>query len=194
MPSTYSINVGSPTEAHRLATIEDVLNLLPDNLEKLVNPIDIRSVVYSTWENSVFKQLTGSASIEYIGIHRDDIYNKIYFGKKQLSSNDIMSSSLLNSDVDTFFYNTKSDSNLSNQYTKISILSGTNSGWYNIAPYMRSYTAIGPSFSQVIQYRITNPSSGDVNLTTDSGRVYINDIGLPTTNETVGSASNNSIL
>ena len=104
MPSTYSINVGSPTEAHRLATIEDVLNLLPDNLEKLVNPIDIRSVVYSTWENSVFKQLTGSASIEYIGIHRDDIYNKIYFGKKQLSNNDIMSSSLLNSDVDTFFY------------------------------------------------------------------------------------------
>jgi len=144
MPSTYSINVGSSTEAHRLATIEDVLNLLPDNLEKLVNPIDVRSVVYSTWENSVFKQLTGSASIEYIGIHRNDIYNKIYFGKKQLSSNDIMSSSLLNSDVDTFFYNTKSDSNLSNQYTKISILSGTNSGWYNIAPYMRSYIAISP--------------------------------------------------
>ena len=54
MPSTYSINVGLSTEAHRLATIEDVLNLFPDNLEKLVNPIDIRSAVYSTSENSIF--------------------------------------------------------------------------------------------------------------------------------------------
>ena len=70
MPSTYSINVGLPTEAHRLATIEDVLNLLPDNEELLVNPIDLRSVAYSVWENSVFKQLTGSASIEYVGIDR----------------------------------------------------------------------------------------------------------------------------
>ena len=194
MPSTYSINVGLSTEAHRLATIEDVLNLFPDNLEKLVNPIDIRSAVYSTSENSIFKQLTGSASIEYIGIDRNDIYNKIYFGKKQLSNNDIMSSTLLNSDTDTFFYNTKSDSNLSNQYTKISILSGTNSAWYSIAPYMRSYIAISPTFSQSIQYRITNPSSGNVNLKTDSGRVYINDIGLPTINETFASASNNAIL
>jgi hypothetical protein len=194
MPSTYSINVGLSTEAHRLATIEDVLNLFPDNLEKLVNPIDIRSAVYSTSENSIFKQLTGSASIEYIGINRNDIYNKIYFGKKQLSNNDIMSSSLLNSDTDTFFYNTKSDSSLSNQYTKISILSGTNSALYNIAPYIRSYIAISPTFSQVIQYSITNPSSGNVNLKTDSGRVYINDIGLPTINETFASASNNAIL
>lgn len=194
MPSTYSINVGLSTEAHRLATIEDVLNLLPDNLEKLVNPIDVRSVIYSTWENSIFKQLIGNASIEYVGIDRNDIYNKIYLGKKQLSNNDIMDSTLLNSDVDTFFYNTKSDSNLSNQYTKISILSGTNSSWYSIAPYMRSYIAIGPSFSQVVQYRITNPSSGDVSITTDSGRVYINDIGLPTIGETFASASNNTIL
>lgn len=194
MPSTYSINVGLSTEAHRLATIEDVLDLFPDNLEKLVNPIDIRSAVYSTSENSIFKQLTGSASIEYIGIDRNDIYNKIYFGKKQLSNNDIMSSSLLNSDTDTFFYNTKSDSSLSNQYTKISILSGTNSALYNIAPHIRSYIAISPTFSQVIQYKITNPSSGNVNVTTDYGRVYINDIGLPTINETFASASNNAIL
>jgi hypothetical protein len=193
MPSTYSINVGLPTEAHRLATIEDVLNLLPDNEEQLVNPIDLRSVAYSVWENSVFKQLTGSASIEYIGIDRSDIFNKIFFGKKQLSNIDVMNSPLLNSDVDIFFYNTKSDSNLSNQFTKLSILSGTNSNWYRTAPFIKTKTAIGPTYSQVIQLEITNPSSGNINVLSSSGRTYINDIGLPNVLE-ASSATNSNLL
>jgi hypothetical protein len=198
MPLTYSINIGTPYESNRLATVVEVLSLLPDNLEKLVNPIDIRSSIYSIYENSVFKITTGLPNIEYIGIDRSDVVQKIYFGKKQLSGTDIMSSTLLNSDVDTFLFNTKSDSNLSQQFTKISLLSGNNTALYNDAPYIKSRTAIGPSYSQILQLDIINPSSGDVfvksNMNNINNKVYLNNIAFPSALETSASALNGMIL
>lgn len=194
MPSTYSINIGLPTEANRLATIGDVLNELPDNIDKLISPHYVRDSVYSIWENSIFKQTTGSSSsIEFIGIDKDDIYNKIYFGKKQISGNDIMNSSLLSSDVDTYFFNNKSDSNLSQQSTKISIIAGTSLSLYGSAPYIRSRIAVGLSSSQVIQLDIGN-NSGNINMYSSSNRVYINNVGLPTISETSLNAANDKIL
>ncbi len=191
MPATYSINIGTPYESDRLATIQDVLNQIPDNVDKIVTPHIVRNSIFSTWENSVFKQTTGSSS-EYIGIDKDDIYNRVYFGKKSLLGNDIMSSSLLSSDTDTFFFNNKSNSNLSQQGTKVSFLAGTNSSLYSSAPYIRTRVAIGPSSSQVVQFDINN-NSGNINVYS-TNRVYINDIGFPSISETIASASNNSIL
>ena len=193
MPSTYSINLSTPTEAFRLATINDVLYELPDNEVKYINPHFIRDGVYSIWENSIFKQTIGSASIEYVGIDRDDITNKIYFGKKQIIGSDVMDTTLLNSDVDTFFFNNKSDANPSQQSTKISIIAGTSVSLYGSAPYIRSRIATGLSSSQVIQLDIGN-NSGNINLYSNSNRIYINNIAWPTIAETSASASNDKLL
>lgn len=194
MPSTYSINLSTSKEAHRLDNVTDVLLELPDNIDKEINPHNLRDVVYSVWENSIFKQTIGS-SFEYVGIDRDDINNKIYFGKKYIGSYQVMTQSLLSwisSDVDVFFFNTKSDYSLSSQDTKISILAGTNSSLYSKAPYITAKIATGLSSSKVIQFQIGN--TYDINMYSNSNRVRINGLGLPTILETIGSASNNSIL
>lgn len=199
MPSTYSIFDNTPFSSDRLETIQDVLYKLPDNLNKEVSPKDIRDAIYSTFENSVFKLTTiSSSTIQYVGIDRDDITQKMFFGKKLLSGNEVINSNPLlldwnQNDVDIFFFNTKSDSNLSQQATKLSILAGTNSSLYNISPYIRSRTSIGPTLSQVLQFDIGN-NSGNIGVYSNNGNVYINDIGFPTINETSASASNGSIL
>lgn len=199
MPTTYSIFDNTSYAANRLQEIQDVLLQLPDNEQKEINPKDIRDAIYSIWENAVFKITNGSSStIEYIGIDKDDITQKMFFGKKLLSGNEVINSNSIlldwnQSDVDTFFFNTKSDSNLSQQYTKISILAGTNSLLYSSSPYIRSRSAIGPTFSQVLQLDIGN-NSGDINVYSSTNRIYINDIGFPTISETIGSASNGYLL
>ena len=194
MPTTYSIFDNTPYAANRLEEIQDVLLQLPDNEDKEINPKDVRDAIYSIWENAIFKITTGSTStIEYIGVDKDDIYNKIFIGKKNLSGNNVMDTSLLNSDTDLFFFNNKSDSNLSQQYTKISILAGTNSLLYGSAPYIKTRTAIGPTFSKVLQFDIGN-NSGNLDVYSSTNRVYINDIGFPTIYETSASASNGYLL
>jgi hypothetical protein len=197
MPTTYSIFDNTPYAANRLEDIQDVLLQLPDNQQKEINPKDIRDAIYSIWENAIFKITSGSIStIEYIGIDKDDIYNKIFIGKKNLLGNNVMDNVLLSwtqSDTDIFFFNNKSDSNLSQQYTKISILAGTNSLLYGSAPYIKSRTAIGPTFSNILQLDIGN-NSGDVNIYSSTNRVYINNIGFPTISETGLSASNGYLL
>jgi hypothetical protein len=197
MPTTYSIFDNTPYKANRLENIQNVLLQLPDNEQKNINPKHIRDAIYSIWENAVFKITTSSSStIEYIGIDKDDIYNKIFIGKKNLLGNNIMDNVLLSwtqSDTDIFFFNNKSDSNLSNQYTKISILAGNNSLLYNNAPYIKSRTAIGPTFSKILQLDIGN-NSGNINVYSSTNRVYINNIGFPKIYETGTSASNGSLL
>ena len=107
MPLTYSINDNTAYDATRLETIGDVLNQIPDNTSKLISPKDVRDAIYSSWETSVFKQLTGSASIEYIGIDRNGLNQKMLIGKKRLAGVDILDSNLLNynlNDSDIFFF------------------------------------------------------------------------------------------
>lgn len=199
MSSTYSINIGTSTEADRLATIFDILNKLPDNIVKEINPHDLRDAVYSINETSIFKQTTGSSSsIEYVGISDDNtspIENTIYFGKRSILGSNIMSNTLLTSSqsADVYFFNTKSDYNLSSQDTKISILAGTDTSLYSKAPYINSRIATGMSSSNVIQLQIGN-NSGNINLYSLNERVKINGLGLPKISETIASASNNSIL
>ena len=188
MPATYSINNNTAYEAARLATIGDVLNQLPDNTNKLISPKDARDAIYSSWETSVFKQLTGSASQEYIGIDRNGLNNKILLGKKQLGGVDVLNSTLLNysfNDTDIFFFNNKSGITPSN--TKVSFLAGTNSVLYPYAPYINSYQGTSSLHLEIVN------QTGDITIDSSTGRVSINNVTFPTKLETA-SASNGQIL
>lgn len=189
MPSTYSINDNTVYESLRVQNVSDALNLLPDNTSKLITPKDVRDAVYSAWESSVFKQTTGSASIEYIGIDRDDIRQKILIGKKKIGGLDVLNSTLLNysfSDTDVYFFNNKPGVTPSN--TKISFLAGTNSSLYPLAPYFDSYS----STYSTIDFDIVN-NTGDIIIDSLTGQVSINNVIFPTKLQTA-SASNNQIL
>jgi hypothetical protein len=201
MPATFSINVGTPTESYRKSDIYSVLQDIPDNTSKLITPKDVRDAVFSVWANSVFKQTTGTASIEYIGIDSNnpsqrDVKQKIFIGKRNVSGIDIMSNSLLSpsNDTDIFFFNTKSDT-LTQSITKISILAGTNSALYHSAPYIKS-EYISATAGDKISLDISNPSiyGGPVNVFSSTGRIAINNIIFPTIAESTASASNGKIL
>jgi hypothetical protein len=90
-----------------------ILDTLPDNLQRLISPKDLRDMTLSLWGDTIFKETTASGSnVGYIGIDTgnpagSDIKNKMYFGKRTYLGNSIIGTSSLTSDVDIFFYNTK---------------------------------------------------------------------------------------
>jgi len=198
MPATYSISVGTPTEALRKQDINSVLLDLPDNTQKLISPKDVRDAFVTTWANSAFKQTIGQASIEYLGIdsgnpNNRDIKQKIFIGKRNYAGLDIMNSTLLgDTNNDIYIYNTKSDTSLT-QSTTIAILAGTNSSLHQYAPYIQSSVV---NSGDALGLNFVNPSkfSGPINVYSNTGRVAINGILLPTVSETSASASNGKIL
>ena len=198
MPVTYSISVGTPTEALRKKDINSVLLDLPDNTQKLISPKDVRDAFLSAFATSAFRQTVGKAGIEYIGIDSGnptnrDIKEKIFIGKRNYSGTDIMTNSLLNnSNSDIYIYNTKPD-NSPTQSTTITILAGTNSNLYTYAPYIKSDVVNSGS---ALSLEMVNPSlfSGPINVYSNTGRVAINGILFPTVAETSASASNGRIL
>lgn len=190
MPATYSINDNTVYEATRVASVSDALNLLPDNTSKLIAPRDVRDAIFSAWESSVFKQTTGSASVEYIGIDRDNIRNKFLIGKKRIGGLDVLNSTLLNysfNDTDIFFFNNKPGVTPSN--TKISFLAGTNSYLYPFAPYFNAYS----STSSTLNLDIVNETGDIIFDGGTSGRIGVNNVIFPTKLQTA-SASNGQIL
>jgi hypothetical protein len=198
MPATYSISVGTPTEALRKQDINSVLLDLPDNTQKLISPRDVRDAFVTTWANSAFKQTIGQASIEYLGIdsgnpNNRDIKQKIFIGKRSYAGLDIMNNSLLNdTNNDIYIFNTKPD-NYSTQSTTITILAGTNSSLHSYAPYIQSNVV---NSGNALGLDFINPSqfSGPINVYSNTGRVAINGILFPTVSETSASASNGKIL
>jgi hypothetical protein len=197
MAATFSVNIGLSTEATTYDLIgatgvdlSQVLTVLEDNTSKQINPKDLRDVFLTTAANSIFTQ-TKVSNDSYIGIDTSDpldgdLKNKIYFGKRSFSGTyssyspyqDIMSTSLLNSDVDIFLFNTKRDT-ISNGRTRVSILSGTKSSLYSVAPYLQVQTIASTSS---LSFDIVNPSNtgGNINLTSDYGSVSVNNIVFPT--------------
>jgi hypothetical protein len=215
MIGTFSINIGQPTEStsYDLTNdIDSVLLSLRDNVNKEVDPKDIRSSILSLYSNTPFKQTVASFStISYIGIDtlnpsERGFNKKIYFGKRAYSgtysgtysaspSYDIMTSDLLNSDVDIFFYNTKVDT-ISNSKTRVAILSGTNSSIYGSSPYLEAQIVTG--VSQSLSFDIVNPTINGatqttINFNSDFGTVSINDITFPSILDNA-TASNDRIL
>jgi len=198
MPGTFSLNLGQPTETSRKATVFEVLQELPNNSQKLISPRDVRDAFLSSWANSAFRVTNpGILSSEYIGLDSGDpanrdIKNKILIGKRQYGNLDIMNSTLLNSDTDIFFYNTKIDS-ITQSSTKIGFLTGTSSNIYPYAPYIESkVNSDGTGFD----FNIKNPSpfDGPINIQSNSGRVSINGVVFPTVAETTTNAANGKIL
>lgn len=198
MSATFSINIGTTTEATRKTDIFSVLNDIQDNTQKLISPRDVRDAVLSTWANSPFKVTTPNSlsNYEYIGIDSSnpgnrDIKQKILLGKRSFGGLDVMNSSLLSNDTDIFLFNTKPDS-ASQSSTRLAILAGTISLLHNVAPYIESKVNNDES---AIDLNVVNPAeNGAINLLSTSGRVAINGVIFPTMAETSGSASNGMIL
>lgn len=195
---TYSINTGTITESKNMASIDDILNQIPDNTTHLVKPSDIRDAIFTAWNSAgVFKPTTIQTSdIEYIGMDStlggDSLKEKILLGKRQFGGDDIMTDNLLSSDSDILFYNTKSDSD-DQSYTKISILAGTEPTIYENAPYIEA-DVVGDA----IDLSLIDPS-GNINIIagdTISGQdrnITLNDVVYPTRYQNT-LASNGQVL
>lgn len=219
--NTYSVNIGLSTESTTYnllgATSTDLstpLSVLFDNTSKQISPRDLRNSILTLYSNSIFTQTT-SSGYEYVGIDTGnpsdrDLKNKIYLGKRVFSgtfsynsTHDIMSNTLLNSDVDIFLYNTKRDS-VSNRRTKIGILAGTSSDLRSESPYIQSEILSSTSSTS---FDFINPSTtgGNINIysgeyTSSTGTVSISNIIFPSFSDSYGlsvgltGASNNKLL
>ena len=191
MAYTFSEYPATTYYAENKTALQDVLQLLPDNTSKEITPRDVRDAVLSAWESNVFKYSSVSGT-EYIGFTRDEIKDKkIFFGKKQISGSNIMSSSLLTSDTDIFLYNTKSDF-ASPQDFKMGFLAGTNSSLFGSAPYIQSTQVSGGN--PYISLNLINPATyGTITIQSgSSASVIINDLYWPSTTQVASSIASPS--
>jgi len=186
MAYTFSEYPATTYYAQNKTDLQDVLQLLPDNTAKEITPRDVRDAVLSAWESNVFKYSSVGGS-EYIGFTRDEIKDKkIFFGKKQISGSDIMSSSLLTSQTDVFLYNTKSDTNPF-QYFRMGFLAGTDTSLFGFAPYIQSTQVSGGN--PYISLNLINPATyGTITIQSgSSASVVINDLYWPSTAQVAAS-------
>jgi hypothetical protein len=199
--ATYSEAIGTTIEAVSKTAILDVLSLLPDNTSKEITPKDVRDAILSTWETSAIRYTTNGTDA-YIGVDRGDVKDiKLLLGKKEISGSTILSNILTGNDTDIFLYNFKSDSDVT-QDLKISLLSGTSSSLFSVAPYFKS--SYVSSFGGYLSLDIVNPSSyGTINIQSgSSASININNLNWPspnyitdvTTNPSNASASTSSDL
>jgi len=192
MAYTFSEYPATTYYAENKTALQDVLQLLPDNTAKEITPRDVRDAVLSAWESNVFKYSSVSGA-EYIGFTRDEIKDKkIFFGKKQISGSNIMSSSLLSStETDIFLYNTKSDSNASQNFRMV-FLAGTNTSLFGFAPYIQSTQVSGGN--PYISLNLINPATyGTITIQSGSfANVVINDLYWPSTTQVLSSIASPS--
>lgn len=180
-------------------TNNNVYTDLVDNESKLISPILLRNAILSIWDTSSFKETSlTSSNIYYIGVDSGDeldnrdLKSKIYLGKRFYQGNEIMSSTLLNSEVDIFLHNTKIDTINQQNQTRVVLLSGTNSSIYNKAPYISSEYVVGTTQSSLSLNIVNNSNDGDIIFlsrgidpythldTSIGGTISINGIGFPT--------------
>lgn len=181
---------------------------LPNNTSKLIEPKAIRNAVLSIHDTIAFKE-TSVGNSTYIGIDNGDPTNmdlksKIYLGKRYSSDKEIMDSTLLSSNTDIFFYNTKSDLSSYQNKTSIVLLSGVNSNLNQIAPKIQAETAYDKNNNELIALNIIN-NSNNINIISkgpnsgDSGAtVSVNHVVFPSVQDSDpslgGSSSNNRVL
>jgi hypothetical protein len=153
MTASFSINIGKPTESKNYSVEENLnylLSQLYDNDDRFITPKSLRNTFLSLWTSVPFKETILSNTYRYIGLDSsrglypsgNPLTKKIFIGKRSFLSNDIMSNSLLSSDTDIFFYNTKIDT-ISNTKTKISILAGNDFSLFTKSPYIQSERVSG---------------------------------------------------
>lgn len=197
--ATYSINTGTTTETTFLGNLDPnlMLDKIPNNTGQLIVPEDVRDAIYTQWENTIFKQVSITAStVEYIGIGGSSSLSnytgseglKILIGKPLLSGVNTMSKKLVEylsgdstyPDGDIILYNFKPDSygNANQQFTKVQFLAGDNSNdLFLTAPYMLSQQNVGGT---AIDFTIFN-ETGKITIDSDDELV----IGSPNTRITL---------
>lgn len=185
MAATYSEGTGV-IQAQSYTDIIQVLQLLPDNTQKQIGPRDVRDAILSAWENPPFRW-TKSNNVDYIGLDRSDIKGvKLFFGKKELSNTPVLSSTLLSSNVDVFFYNTKPDSD-PNQNLKISFLAGDLNQFSNNvdnAPSLSVVKISGTQSSLDLNLSHNQSFGGNFNFIAGQfGRISLNSLVFPSSNE-----------
>jgi hypothetical protein len=205
VPATYSTGT-FPIESEKLVNLDAVLQQLPDNTDQLITPSDVRDAVFTTWENIIFKPTTNSSPVEYIGIDQNWIIEKMLFGpKKRPDGTDVLDNNLLTSgDGDIFFYSSKTSSTSD---TKLVFLAGTGSYYWSgeiVAPFIESKVVDNGPFDKSLDFNIVNKSfttdgvnptfSGHINIFSEHGTVYINDLRMPTTDQNENIASNGQVL
>ena len=89
MPNTYSIFIGEVIESTSKEDLFGLLELLPDNTQKLISPRDARDAFLTTWANSTFKLTSTTGQNQYIGIDTGnpvnrDVKAKILLGREVL--------------------------------------------------------------------------------------------------------------
>tara|TARA_B100000497_G_C7685295_1_gene415204 strand:- start:10 stop:1458 length:1449 start_codon:yes stop_codon:yes gene_type:complete len=191
---TFTINIGTDTEA-KYRGFDSILNDLYDNDVKYINPKYIRDAVLYTYEESVLKPTDVSGVIKYIGIDSEDPSNrdtklKHFYGKRSFGGQDIMNTTLLDrsiNDTDIFFYNTKEDTDVNINSTKLSFLAGSDFSLFDKAPYIKS-TILDSSATQGLD--IVN-KNGDINISSTSHNVNIDGVKFPLMSET---PSNNDLM
>lgn len=204
MSQTYSYGypgppIDYPYETEKLETLGSVINQLPDNTNNEIDPQDVRDAIFTTWENIIFKPTTiNTSSVEYIGIDQDWIREKILFGpKKRPDLTNVLDNNLLSNDVgDIFFYNSKTSSTPTDLSTKLVFLAGTMSYWDGLdvkAPFIESKVVDNGIYDYSLDLDIINNSSfndgtsptfsGHINIKSNYGSVYINNLRMPTYNQ-----------
>lgn len=158
-------------------TDNSILESMKDNEDAYVTPKYLRDMFLSTWDTIAFKETSASgSSISYIGIDsgqaddyltkpsRDIEGNKILIGKRSFSgthsytaSNDVMASSLIDSEIDLYFYNTRPDTASQNS-TRIIMLAGTEAIKHSSAPYLQAQVFRSPGGTQSLSLDIVNAS------------------------------------
>lgn len=183
------------TKTNRLNSIEEVLDQLANNTSKLISPKEVRDAFLTSWSNSIFKITYPDSYVNnpYIGIDTNnpsdrDFKHKILLGKRSLSSQDVMNPTLLGTDTDIFFYNTKDDTDPNNDSTKLSILAGNDSNYYTLAPYIESKKT-----GTEIDLNINNPN-GDININSVTGRISVNNVNFPTLSENASDIADGKVL
>lgn len=207
---TFSLNIGTIIEATNYplniqSNFDSLLDRLRDNEERLIDPRDLRDSILSIWENITFKQ-TNSGVNDYIGFSTLDPSGetpkkKIFIGKRSFSgtqsytaSHDIMNATLLNSDTDIFLYNTKLDT-VSNNLTRISLLTSEKLNLYTPSPYFQTEYVSGVTPSLALSFV---SQGGNVNLSNsdiaNSPTFSLNAIPFPSIMENSASASDSTLL
>ena len=209
--STFSINISTSTQTSGYelgGTSSDLSNVilseLKDNNDYFISPESVRNAIFSLNVSYPFKE-TSTGNVPYIGIDtlnpndRDLKDKKLFFGKRSYSGTysytdaqtiNIMDSTLLSSDTDTFLYNTKSDTD-SNDITKILIIAGTGYSSYQNSPYIQSEIVTGVTQSSTSLDFI---NVGDISVKSDFGTVSINDIPFPKVSDSQLGATDNATL
>lgn len=173
-----------------------VLENLKDNEDHYIIPKYMRDMFISLWDSTVFKPTYAAGSnIEYIGIDsgladdtlqkpgRDLELNKILIGKRSYSgtysytaSHDTMSNSLISSDIDIYFTNTRLDIE-DQRSTRVVLLAGIDTNLYRTAPYLQSQVVSVSSTTQSLSFDIVN-NGGNIGFKSQGIDLFGNDVNI----------------